>query len=62
MVLKTRVMMTPGGLSDISVSQNYYCIRSFSRLKTWNNVFEKFNNGVQKVIKHFFPEQRLESA
>ena len=62
MVLKTRVMITLRGLSDISVSKNYYCIRSFSRLETWNNVFEKFNNGVQKVIKHSFPEQILVSA
>ena len=33
------------GLADISVSENHYCIRSFSRLKTCNNVFE---------IEHFF--------
>ena len=37
------------GLADISISENQYRIRSFS-----SNVFEKFNNGMQKVIKHFF--------
>ena len=37
--------MTLRGLADISVSENHYCIRSFSRLKTCNNVFE---------IEHFF--------
>ena len=45
-------MTTPEGLEDISISENHYCIRSFSRLKTCNNVFEKFNNGMQQVIKH----------
>ena len=28
------------GLEDDSVSENHYCIRSFSRLNTCNNVFE----------------------
>ena len=37
--------MTLRGLADISVSENHYCIRSFSPLKTCNNVFE---------IEHFF--------
>ena len=32
--------MTLRGLADISVSENHYCIRSFSRLKTCNNIFE----------------------
>ena len=33
-------MTTLRGLADINVSKNHYCIRSFSRLKTCNNVFE----------------------
>ena len=33
------------GLADISVSEKHYSIRSFSRLKTCNDVFE---------IEHFF--------
>ena len=33
-------MTTPEGSSDDSVSENHYCIRSFSRLKTCNSVFE----------------------
>ena len=32
--------MTLRGLADISVSENHYCIRSFSRLKTFNKIFE----------------------
>ena len=37
---EARVMTTLRGLADISLSENHYCIRSFSRLKTCNNVFE----------------------
>ena len=48
---KARVMATPGGLADIRVSENDYCIRSFSRLKTCH-VFE---------VEHF-PDQRLASS
>ena len=53
---KTRVMTTLRGLADISVPANHYCIRSFSRLKAsgTNNVIEKYNNDMQKVIKHVF--------
>ena len=51
---KAMVMTTLRGLADISVPANHYCIRSFSRLKTSNNVIEKFNNDMQKVIKHVF--------
>ena len=32
--------MTLSGLVDTRVSGNHYCIRSFSHLKTCNNVFE----------------------
>ena len=44
-------MMAPEALTDISVSDNNQSIRLFSRLKTWYNVFEKFNNCMKKVIK-----------
>ena len=37
------------GLADISVSENHYCIRSFSRLKTCNNVFEIEHFSISKI-------------
>ena len=37
--------MTLRSLADISVSENHYCIRFYSRLNSCNNVFE---------IEHFF--------
>ena len=38
--IKAMVMTTLRGLADISLSENHYCIRSISRLKTCNNVCE----------------------
>ena len=37
------------GLADISVSESHYCIRSFSRLITCNNVFEMEHFSISKI-------------
>ena len=37
------------GLADFSVSENHYCIRSFSRLRTCNNVFEIEHFSISKT-------------
>ena len=52
------------GHSDVSVSENYYCIKSFCRLNTLKYHFEKVNNGTQKSeefegFKTPAPERRL---
>ena len=40
------------GLADISVSENRYCIRSFSRLKSSTNVFDIEHFSRSKTLRH----------
>ena len=62
--LKARVLTTPKVLEDISVSENYYCIKLFCRLKLWNNFWKSSIMGCKtlkdsKVKKQLFQSKDL---